>query len=197
MNDPTTLMTQQYVLPAGFSVDTCGLFRESAAKLFAGLRGKPAAFLEVGVFEGLAGCWLLENVLTHPDSCYLGVELEQPRQGKATANLDALLRKVDRPILCAEVLLGDSAKVLPELVAGCWGFEGIYIDGDHREREAALDITNGWRLLKPGGVMLVDDCGHQTFPVGRVLDEFLAGLPEGTWSIVQRSYQMGVRKEAP
>ncbi len=38
-----------------------------------------------------------------------------------------------------------------------WGFNVVYIDGDHTAAAVTRDAWNAWRLLEPGGVMIFDD----------------------------------------
>jgi predicted O-methyltransferase YrrM len=45
-------------------------------------------------------------------------------------------------------------------------FDLVYIDGDHECAPALVDMLLAWRLLKPGGIMLLDDC-HRRWNVGR------------------------------
>ena len=48
-----------------------------------------------------------------------------------------------------------SADVLPGLPGE--SFDTIYVDGDHRAAPVLLDVACCWRLLKPSGVMILDD----------------------------------------
>lgn len=48
----------------------------------------------------------------------------------------------------------------------------IYIDAGHEYESVLLDITLFWRLLKPGGVMIMDD--YQWPGVRQAIDEFFS-----------------------
>lgn len=37
-------------------------------------KGQPVTALEIGSYEGRSACWLLENILTHPDARLLCVD---------------------------------------------------------------------------------------------------------------------------
>ena len=49
--------------------------------------------------------------------------------------------------------------VLSSLLAGghAASFDLAYIDGSHRASEVVVDVSLAWRLLKRGGLMLLDD----------------------------------------
>ncbi len=48
-----------------------------------------------------------------------------------------------------------SADALPKLPSE--SFDAIYVDGDHRAGPVLLDLACCWRLLKPQGIMILDD----------------------------------------
>jgi predicted O-methyltransferase YrrM len=49
---------------------------------------------------------------------------------------------------------GSSFDLIPQVKQT---FDLILVDGDHSEYGATTDIRNSWRLLEPGGLMVVDD----------------------------------------
>jgi len=57
------------------------------------------------------------------------------------------------------LLLGDSTKTLPMLhtLQPSILFDFIFVDGGHQDPVPYLDMMNSLKLLKPGGVMCVDD----------------------------------------
>lgn len=40
-------------------------------------------------------------------------------------------------------------------------YDIVFIDGGHTYDLAKMDITEGWKVLKPGGLLLVDDVVHK------------------------------------
>lgn len=82
------------------------------------------------------------------DRYYHGHVLEQTKKNLADLNI----RNV-------QFVTGDSKEVLNQ-----WPnehFDFIHIDGDHGEPTVHLDMFNGWRLLKRGGVICGDDYREQ------------------------------------
>jgi predicted O-methyltransferase YrrM len=60
----------------------------------------------------------------------------------------------------------------------------IYIDGSHEYLDVLRDIDDYWPLLKPGGVMLLDDYG---FPgVRKAIDEKLKATEVGEKALVRK-----------
>lgn len=157
----------------------------------------PARYLEIGVFEGRSGCWLLEHILTHAESTYTGIDnwsLPVPKydpiaiERRARANLASFGDKVD-------LIHGDSRTVLREPRWKFETFDIIYIDGDHRAFACLEDSILAWPLLKPGGVMMWDDYrmrrSHNT--VKLAVDSFLACY-SGCYTLLFQNRQVGVRK---
>ena len=64
--------------------------------------------------------------------------------------LGALGRKVT-------LITGDSRDVLPQLYAQGKLYDTIYVDGDHSAVGCLIDLHNSLKLLKHGGIILVDD----------------------------------------
>jgi predicted O-methyltransferase YrrM len=56
-----------------------------------------------------------------------------------------------------EVIEEESQIALPRLVAEGRGFDFAFVDGDHRFEGAFLDIYFMTRLVRPGGLVVVDD----------------------------------------
>lgn len=138
--------------------------------VFADLIGKPVRFLEVGVYEGRSALWLLENVLTHDNARYVGVDIWKDHVtswGRAERNLSEYR---SRTVL----IQGDSLKTLPNLTPN--SYDGIHLDGCHSYSTVRDDLRNAWPLLKSGGVILCDDFAREDYGVARAVHEFLAGL---------------------
>ena len=114
--------------------------------------GQPdVQYLEVGIFEGRSALWMLENVLTHPTSRLVGVDVfEGPLRAQYLANL-ALSGAQDR----AKTIVEPSQIALRRLPLE--SFDVIYIDGSHAEDDVLEDAVLSFRLLKPGGVLIFDD----------------------------------------
>jgi hypothetical protein len=121
--------------------------------LWAGLlqpyMGKPGVrYLEVGLWEGRSFVWMLDHVLTDPGSHATGIDIEV---------LDSLLHNIELSGATDRVttLEGSSQIVLRTIPPESQDL--IYIDASHISADVLEDMVLSWRLLKPGGLMILDD----------------------------------------
>jgi predicted O-methyltransferase YrrM len=98
------------------------------------------------------------------------------------------------------VLKGDSHKILPALTEdpelnNSFGF--IYVDGDHTANGVYEDAVHSWKLLAKNGILLFDDYGLKP-EAGDVpmpgIDKFISELSQESYSLVQKDYQLAIRK---
>jgi predicted O-methyltransferase YrrM len=149
--------------------------------------------LEVGSFEGRASTWFLENVLTHPTATltcvdpfgYPGAEARFDHNVRASGHA-ARLRKIK----------GKSEAVLLHLEPA--SYDAVYIDGSHLAVNVLMDAVLGWRLMKPGGVLIFDDyLWRPDYPLWRrpqvAIDLFL-DLVGADAAVLHKARQVIVRK---
>ncbi|MBF2048249.1 MAG: tetratricopeptide repeat protein [Elainella sp. C42_A2020_010] len=148
--------------------------------------------LEIGSFEGMSACWLLDHVLTHPQAKLTCIDLFFQESFEANVALTGSAQKLIK-------LVGDSHCILRKLPSETYDF--IYIDGCHLADHVQKDATLAWRLLKVGGLMIFDDYqwidsshpGQETY---RGIDGFLA-LAKHQIAVVYQGYQVIIRKLKP
>jgi predicted O-methyltransferase YrrM len=123
---------------------------------FAGWDQRPVTAVEVGSYEGRSAVWLLENVLRHPDSRIHCIDVfadrDQPDSywHRFEENLTPFADKV-------EVYQGYSFDYLTGFVRAGLRADFVYVDGSHRAADVLEDLVLGFRILKPGGLMICDD----------------------------------------
>lgn len=112
----------------------------------------PTVFLEIGSLEGRSTIWLLENILTHEASHIICIDLNKHNTlGNLTYNTKLKFKdKVD-------IIVGNSNKVLSDLISDRLLFDFIYIDGQHDEYMPLNDLVMSHQLLKVGGILALDD----------------------------------------
>ena len=159
--------------------------------------------LEIGVFEGRATCWLLENVVTGARAHIDCIDTFQGAEDMVALKLDMSQMRAtfeanispwrDRVSIHA----GESASVLRRLHGS---FDLIYVDGSHRAADVLADAVLSWPLLKFGGIMLFDDYLWEEDPrpehcprMG--VDAFLR-CHRGWFDVLLAQYQVAVRKRA-
>ncbi len=112
------------------------------------LKGIPCNALEIGCHEGRASTWLLEHVLTHPDSRLTALDLHlQPTYWdnvKASGGLGK-----------TNLLINPSRTTLRGLPFAHYDF--VYIDGSHWTIDVLEDAVLSFRLAKVGAVIAFDD----------------------------------------
>ena len=169
-------------------------FRANAGKWLSPLRGRPCVYLEVGVFEGRSGHWMLTHVLTHPQSRYVGIDTWagssrlQAAHERAHQNLSPFRSRVRLVRERAQTCLAR-----PDFEP-C--IDVAYSDGDHRT-EAVVEISRLlWPRLGHEGIVIWDDLPWGEGQVGVGVERFLDSI-SGEYDVLFRNWQLGVRKLAP
>ncbi|MEG4325357.1 tetratricopeptide repeat protein [Microcoleus sp. herbarium5] len=145
--------------------------------------------VEIGSFQGMSACWLLDNILTHPTAKITCIDLffQQHFKGNIVKTGAA-----DRVI----ELEGYSQDLLVDLTSEY--YDVAYVDGCHKPTSALQDAILSWRLVKVGGLMIFDDYEF-TFPdspeqdtkIG--IDVFLE-MFASQLEVVHKGYQLIVKK---
>ncbi|MGF1498253.1 MAG: tetratricopeptide repeat protein [Elainellaceae cyanobacterium] len=104
--------------------------------------------LEIGSYQGMSACWLLDQVLTHPSARLVCIDPNfQPEFDDNLAKTGEAAKVTKR--------VGLSHQILPTLAPA--SFDLIYIDGCHLADHARKDGLLSLPLLKPGGLLIFDD----------------------------------------
>jgi predicted O-methyltransferase YrrM len=126
----------------------------------------PGTLLEIGSYKGLSASALGQaGPLTCIDTFQGGHEMPE---GDSRAEFDRNMRLMG---LKPRVLVGDSAKMLEELLHEKAYFRLIFVDGSHQYDGVRSDLELSWALLSRGGTLVADDYfGHAG--VKTAVDEF-------------------------
>lgn len=122
-------------------------------------------FLQLGCFTGDASVWMCKNVLTGEHSWLDDVDTwagapNEPIQtamdfedvfATYTHKTDGLPIMVHRRTTTDYLLNHDTALMRAS------AYDFIYVDAHHTSASALLDSELSWPLLKPGGLMAIDD----------------------------------------
>jgi len=153
-----------------FRTRNLATFREFIYPEFA---GKPIKYLELGVFEGMSMLWMMQRVLTHPDSRAIGIDpwlcTEKINENEMTAVMmrafhNVGLDRADLATVRCNLIRGNSAELLRK-AANRGGIDWLkkgtvdlsMVDGNHNALAVWDDARYVYKLLKPGGLMLFDD----------------------------------------
>jgi predicted O-methyltransferase YrrM len=132
---------------------------------------RPAKVLEIGSYEGASACYLIErlgNVGPLEIHCVdtWGGGIEHQSAGVDMASVEARFRNntavaISRASqkVSLRVHKGSSDVKLVELLAdGHRGtFDFVYIDGSHQAADVLTDAVLGFKLAKPGAMLVFDD----------------------------------------
>lgn len=144
----------------------------------------PKKILEVGSYEGASACFLIDTLCKHQEieiTCvdtWMGGIEHQPG-GIAHANMNAVERNFDNNLKAASnaathpvnftKIKGPSDLTLAHLLSSGKKnyYDLVYIDGSHLAPDVLCDAVLGFRLVKPGGVLIFDDYNwHEGLPQG-------------------------------
>jgi len=164
--------------------------------------GKRDRFLEIGVFEGRSTCWLLQNGLDAEGLIYC-IDPFYGVKGFDNENLK------DRFHANVMEVIGEGQSMMVNPVTSYYGvpalilngsdpFDFMYIDGSHTARDTLIDLCMTWKLLKRGGVMLIDDYewSHAEPEQERpklAIDCFMEVF-KGKYEVLFKNYQVGLKK---
>ncbi len=118
---------------------------------------RPARTIETGFALGLSSLYILEASLTCSPAFQVLHTAIDPYQRSDWG--DAGLRTVREAGLAEQVLFfaADSALVLPALAAAEEEFDVAFVDGSHLFDGVFIDIFYMLRLVRPGGLIVLDD----------------------------------------
>lgn len=145
--------------------------------------------VEIGSFQGMSACWLLDNILTDPTAKITCIDLYFQQHFKGNITQTGVAEKVIE-------LEGYSQDLLINLTSEFYDI--AYVDGCHKPTSALQDAILSWRLVKVGGLMIFDDYEF-TFPdspeqdtkIG--IDVFLE-MFSSQLEVVHKGYQLIVKK---
>jgi predicted O-methyltransferase YrrM len=158
--------------------------------LFRDIRETTSRVLEIGSKEGRSALFWLEFFASAHLTC---VDLFRADDaGRFDRNLAAYgtrLRKMVGPSIKALGILREENAV----------FDFIYVDGSHQRDDVMIDCLGAWRLLRDGGVMLMDDYtwmpdNPDSMRVAPAVDAFLAWHDDA--ELILKSHQVAVRKRS-
>ncbi len=146
--------------------------------------------LEVGSFEGMTTCWLVDHVFTEPEdhvTCVAPQFLKTFASNLERAEADHRVTLLEGPVHAYLETLEAETYDLINIQDRCKEAEHLY-----------LDATLAWKGLKAGGMLLFKDYGwrgakdpRQAPKVG--IDNFLRSV-KGQFKILHQGYQLILQK---
>lgn len=133
------------------------------------LRGKMLRVLEIGSFEGASTTWILDNLMSHPESTLTSIDtfeggMDHQEAGNADEyKITSLESRFRANIAKCEnvgklrVMRAKSDDALLELRGQGASFDFVYIDASHVAIDVLHDAVMSWRMLNVHGTMVFDD----------------------------------------
>lgn len=162
------------------------------------LPGTPCQILEVGSYEGRSACWMLDHLMGHYHAQLICIDagIGVGHEGSLTrlkSNLEHHPRRMQ-----VSLYQSSSFLFLPGLSHS--QYDLIYLDGSHLGGDLIRDLCNAWPLLKPGGILIVDDYQFEEPGVeprewaGPAIDYWLT-LRGPEVEVLHQGYQVIVRRK--
>ncbi|KAL9607225.1 MAG: hypothetical protein Q9204_009356, partial [Flavoplaca sp. TL-2023a] len=155
------------------------LIRPEWEQRTAHLRGRELRILEIGCFEGCSTTWILDNLMSHPNSVMTVIDtfeggMEHQDDGALDHptdryQLSTLKRRFDANVAkCTEVaklnvMQARSDDALVALRQQRRRFDFIYIDASHVAIDVLHDAVMSWQMLDQGGLIVFDDYSWRGF----------------------------------
>lgn len=145
------------------------------------VRERAARTIEVGLGYGISALFICEGLLTNGAAGSRHVAMD-PHQGTRFANCGSQFLDEAGVADMVEFHNGESQLVLPRLLEDGRRFDLAFVDGNHRFDGVFVDLVYLGRLIRPGGVVFVDD--YQLPAVARAASFFVANVG---WTVAQVS----------
>jgi predicted O-methyltransferase YrrM len=159
-------------------------------------------FLQVGAFTGDASKWLLDNILTGTGCMLTDVDTWAGSDEGAhhQMNFSDVEKTYDAKLSVYSTAFKHkmtSDEYFADHSNGWYDF--VYVDADHTAAAAYKDGVNGWRDLKPNGILAFDDytwgdgLPDQTLAPRPGIDKFLDEF-NGQYHLMHKGAQVWIRK---
>lgn len=132
----------------------------------------PRRYLEIGTREGGSLTAVLRFSRPQPDLIVCCDTWGRALGGTGRGSHAHIDRLMDAEGYAGErrFLDGRSQDLIPRLRLR--NFDVVLVDGDHREGPAREDVANTWPLVRPGGLLVLDDTNAAH--IRRILNDLLA-----------------------
>lgn len=163
--------------------------------------GKPVAFLQIGAFTGDASKWMLDEVLTNPDSLLVDVDTWKGSDENSHNAMDfddvyTVYTDKTREYMNRHVFRQTSDEFF---LANNMTFDFIYVDGDHTAFGVMRDAINSFNALNVGGILAFDDYqwseGRGDFYEPRPAIDAFFNMVRDKMKVIEVGWQVWFQKE--
>ena len=159
------------------------------------IKEKAVHTIEIGLAYGISTLFICEGLLTNGDRKARHTVLDPYQASFKNCGLESLEEAGVRHLL--EYYAEESQIALPRFISEDRNFDLAFVDGSHLFDRVFLDLIYLGRLVRPGGVIFVDD--YQAPAVARAVSFCLSNLG---WKLEEASpsdeyHQWAVLRTAP
>jgi predicted O-methyltransferase YrrM len=163
--------------------------------------------LEIGCANGVSGMTIInricKNINDDNDNNIGGLISVDPFQttqwnNVGKINIDRIVKKCKN--VYHEIIEDKSDEVLPKSVKAEKYFDAIFIDGSHSYRDVVIDIYISIKLIKKGGMLIIDDVLHPG--VKKVINDMIyisnikkVHLSDNLNKLVESTYNYSIYKK--
>lgn len=160
--------------------------------------------LEIGTFCGIS---IIEMLKYLPNAYGVCIDLWEKsvdpilkdfNMGDIEAIFDSNIKKANLENRITK-LKGDSKKILNKLDRNT--FDLIYVDGSHTAFDTYCDLIFSWKLLKPKGIMIIDDYLWMPSATMSPLDipfhaiNHFLNIIDGGYNLLYKEYRVAIQKK--
>jgi predicted O-methyltransferase YrrM len=174
-------------------------------KILRSLKNKKINVLDIGVFEGRATVWILDELFQNPDSKLIAIDpfestfegLFSTRDNKETYKRNIKESgKENQVVTIGDINYFDALTKLNQEKREKFDF--IHVDGSHGACYVLANAILSWNLLKEGGIMILDDYEWDHFEEEYnnpriAIDSFLKSY-QSQLEIIHKHFQIAVKK---
>ena len=155
------------------------------------LAGTKLDYLEIGIFEGQSAYMMFNNILTHPDCTYTGIDDWSSSKNHFGETSETLARKNLKPYKNATIITDRSRHTLEQFNKDQRSFDITYIDGNHSYQGVLSDTVLTWNMTKQ--IMIWDDYRNNNYGVKPAVRAFLRNFPN-QYKVIVDDYQFAIQK---
>jgi predicted O-methyltransferase YrrM len=156
------------------------------------------AILEIGSFEGMSACYFSDVLLDHPEStldCVDPWDLSDTTTYLQKSTEDIFNENIQKSAQVTKIVTHKMySNFFFDNVNQQREYDLIYIDGSHVYEHVYNDIVMCDRVLKPGGIMWIDDFAAESVGVNKAARELFNGDLKDKYEIIHQGWQLGLRK---
>ena len=131
-------------------------------------KDKLMSYVEIGVYEGMSLVWMMQYVLTHPESHAIGIDPWLMTTKSDEDYMEAVRLRAHHNLAPwkdrCKLIRGNSNDVIGKALSSRGGFSRMkrnsidlcFVDGDHHKMTTMGDGELGLQLVRPGGWIMFD-----------------------------------------